>query len=267
LKNNHFIRFSLILSDKSPLPYNTASREFMPKSKTPPQTIVVLHGWTLDPAVTTKWQLMLALLREAGFTVKFWPLPGLTVASQKPLTLDDYISWLREKTRTLRPFILLGHSFGGQLAIRFARQYPDKVSRLILIDSSGLVDQSFVKVVKRLVFKFLAKTGKVITSSIEPRRWLYRLARETDYYRANEVQRQTMKNILSNEISGDLPQIKSPTLIIWGERDRITPLSFAKMLVKEIPGAKLKIIAGAKHSPVYTHAQAVNKLVKEFLAN
>src|SRR3990167_9846149 len=112
------------------------------------QTIVVLHGWTLDPAVTAKWQPFIALLKKAGFDVKFWPIPGLSVNAKELYNLENYVDWLRQKTAKMRAFILLGHSFGGQLAAQFACVYPDRVIRLILIDRSGIIDPSLGKVLK-----------------------------------------------------------------------------------------------------------------------
>ncbi|HCR81057.1 MAG: Alpha/beta hydrolase fold protein [Candidatus Pacebacteria bacterium GW2011_GWB1_47_8] len=236
----------------------------MKKSATKP-TIVVLHGWTLDPAVTTKWQPFLKLLKKAGFVVKSWPLPGLTIKKDTSLTLEDYVAWLDQKTKNLPPFILLGHSFGGQLAAQFACVYPNRVNRLILIDSSGIIDPAISKILKRSVFKLAAKVGRAVTKSTKLRQLLYTLARETDYYEANEAQRQTMSNLLQRDLTEHLPHITAPTLIIWGQYDAVTPLKLGRVFANRIPQATLKLIAGARHSPIYTHPQQTLKLITEFL--
>jgi pimeloyl-ACP methyl ester carboxylesterase len=219
----------------------------------------------LDPKVTDKWQPLIKQLKAHGLNVHFWPLPGLATAPKQPLALADYVAWLRKKTKNLKSFNLLGHSFGGQLAIRFARLHPDKVSKLILIDSAGLIDDSLTKVIKRLVFKTLAKAGRSLTDSTRLRQLLYRLVRETDYYEAAPTQRETMKNILEEEVRADLPLVKTPTLIIWGTADRVTPVKFGQLLASTIPNSKLAIISGARHSAVYTHPQEVTRLVQEFI--
>jgi pimeloyl-ACP methyl ester carboxylesterase len=229
------------------------------------RTIVLLHGWTLSPSVTEKWQPFIRLLKQAGYTVKFWPLPGLAEAPAEPLTLQDYADWLEEKTRSLKSFLLLGHSFGGQLAIRFARLHPEKVDRLILVDSSGMLDTSLAKTLKRGIFKTLAKTGKMLTQSPSLRRWLYRLTRETDYYEASPSQRQTMQNLLKDQITDDLSQLSMPTLIIWGAQDRATPPKFGKLLAAKIPQAELHYIPEARHSPQYTHPEQTLSLLMQFL--
>ncbi|MFH2118729.1 MAG: alpha/beta hydrolase, partial [Candidatus Paceibacterota bacterium] len=212
-------------------------------------------------------QPILELLKKTGWQVHFWPLPGLAQAPAKPLTLSDYVEWLENKTKSLDSFVLLGHSFGGQLAIRFARLNPTKVQQLILVDSSGILDSSLIKVIKRLVFKTLARAGKTFTQSPALRRLLYRFARETDYYEASPTQRATMRNILADEIKTDLPQIKTPTLVIWGAADKVTPLSLGRKIAQAIPQAQLKVLANARHSAVYTHPEAVVDSIKKFINN
>ncbi|OGJ37314.1 MAG: hypothetical protein A2383_01420 [Candidatus Pacebacteria bacterium RIFOXYB1_FULL_39_46] len=239
----------------------------MVKLKTEIRHLVVLHGWTLDHNVVTKWQPILELLKKTGLKVHFWPLPGLAQAPEKPLTLSDYVAWLENKTKTLDSFFLLGHSFGGQLAIRFARLNSNKVRGLILVDNSGIIDPAFTKVIKRLVFRTLAKAGKTLTKSPTLRRLLYRFARETDYYEASPTQQATMRNILADEIKTDLPQLKIPTLVIWGEADRVTPLALGRKIAQTIPQAQLKILPNARHSAVYTHPEAVVDLVEKFIKN
>lgn len=229
------------------------------------QTIVALHGWTLDPTVTTKWQPFIKLLTQAGFEVKFWPIPGITVESTKAFTLEDYVAWLDQQTKHLPPFFLLGHSFGGQLAAQFACVYPDRVERLILIDSSGIIDPAWTKLVKRKVFKFVATVGKAIIKSETLRAWLYKLARETDYYQANQAQRETLKNLLKKDLTEHLPHITAPTLVIWGQQDTVTPLRLANIFIQTIPRAQLELIDGARHSPIYTHPQQTLTLIQNFL--
>jgi pimeloyl-ACP methyl ester carboxylesterase len=219
----------------------------------------------LDPTVADKWRPFIELMKAEGLTIHFWPLPGLAKAPKKPLTLKNYVDWLAKKTKHLEKFGLLGHSFGGQLAIRFTKLHPEKVTKLILVDNSGIIDNSLGKVIKRLVFKTVAKIGRKIAPSPQLRRLLYRFSRETDYYQAAPTQRETMSNILMDEIRPDLAQIKTPTLVIWGRNDRITPLEFGRLVADTIPQASLKIIAGARHSAIYTHPQQVVKLVTAFI--
>lgn len=238
----------------------------MQKASRTSHPLVILHGWTLDPAVMDRWQPFVSLLKKAGFTIHFWPLPGLATSSNRSFTLADYVKWLEQKTAKLDSFLLLGHSFGGQLATRFTAQNPKKVSRLILMDSSGILDDSLPKTLKRTFFKSLAKFGRAFTQSEALRKFLYRLTRETNYYEANLAQRRTMQHILADEVENDLAKIKTPTLIIWGKNDTMTPLKLGQIFAKGIQNSQLTVIAGARHAPMYTHAEEVAEAIQKFVS-
>ena len=77
--------------------------------------------------------------------------------------------------------------------------------------------------------------------------------------------RKTMKNVLKEEIRGDLQKINPPTLIIWGEKDKTTPIKHAQLEAEKIENAQLKIIKGARHSPQFTHMEEVFNLIISFL--
>lgn len=235
------------------------------KKANPLPAIVLLHGWTTDPGVTAKWQPFIKLLEKVGFKVHFWPLPGLAVPPKKALTLQKYVDWLAKKTAQLDSFVLLGHSFGGQLATRFTRLHPEKVSQLILVDSSGIIDHSLPKVLKRRLFKTMAKVGKKITKSAVLRKLLYQIAREKDYYHASPTQRATMQNILMDEVRDDLPTIKAKTLVIWGKNDKMTPLQLGEEFSKTLPKSEFVIIPKARHTPIYTHPEVVLDAISTFL--
>jgi pimeloyl-ACP methyl ester carboxylesterase len=79
--------------------------------------IVILHGWAIDQQNDLKWQPFMEFLKEAGWKVHFLPLPGLSSPLEKVWQLNDYVNWVREQIRGEEQVILMGHSFGGQLAV------------------------------------------------------------------------------------------------------------------------------------------------------
>lgn len=228
-------------------------------------TVYILHGWAIDTENEKKWATFRDLLKKYSIQTVFLPLPGLTTKLETAWTLDDYIAWLEKELPKGEKAILLGHSFGGQIAARFAAQYPEKVTRLILIASAGMIDRAPQKVLKRMVFGFAAKVGKPILRHEVFRKVLYKLAREQDYLKANKTQRQTMANVINTEIIDYLPQIECPTLLIWGKNDTATPLKFAKVFQSEIEQSQLHIITNARHSPQFTHAIETAEVIGEFL--
>lgn len=216
--------------------------------------IIILHGWTTE---TKKWEPFLKYLPG-----KLLKIPGLTEKIDKPWTLDDYLEWLKKKLDKRQ--VLIGHSNGGRMAIAFAVKYPERVEKLILIDSAGIYHKELVLQIKRILFKLAAKIGKKIAPSNKFKNLLYKLAGEKDYKNANPIQKQTMINLISTDLTPILNKISVPTLIIWGKDDKITPLQDGKLMHQKIKGSKLKIL-NAKHSPQFSHPKEVAKLIHEYL--
>ncbi len=227
--------------------------------------VYILHGWAVDPQNEQKWQAVRDILHTNGIRTVFVGLPGLTIPlpEEKPWTLDDYEAWLAEYLPG-EPVILLGHSFGGQLAVRFTARHPERVSQLILIASSGIRDLSFAAQTKRRLFWLAAKVGKVVSFVPGARALLYKLAREKDYYTAPPVMRQTMSNVISEEILTDIYSIEVHTLLIWGSHDTITPVKNVQYF-KKIPHIETRIISAARHSPQFTHPETVGQFITTFL--
>jgi pimeloyl-ACP methyl ester carboxylesterase len=141
-------------------------------SQEQPFDLYLLHGWASDPDNEDKWRPLMGALSKQGIEASFLGLPGLSTPLDEVWQLDDYVEWLANQLPSNRSVRLLGHSFGGQIAIRFAALYPDRVKQLILIDASGLRDHSLKAVVKRRAFWLAAKVGKLVVNGDRARRQL-----------------------------------------------------------------------------------------------
>lgn len=227
--------------------------------------IVILHGWTSSQETKSKWQPLIKLLQSKGYSVLFLQLPGLTQPLSSSWNLDQYVAWVDDQLNKTSPAILVGHSFGGQLAIKLAALHPEKVQNLVLIDSSGVPDHRWHKRLKRLVFFTLAKLGRQLPYKKTLRSWLYLLARERDYFQATQLQKATMKQAIRQDIRQFASRVAVPTLLIWGENDQTTPLFMGKSLTSLIPQSKLRVITQARHSPQYTHPDKVVELIDSWL--
>lgn len=194
-------------------------------------------------------------MTKEGVKVSIPHLPGFGSRLNRPWDLNDYLSWLKRKIK--KKTILLGHSFGGRIALKFAAEYPTLVEKLILVDAAGVRDKRWPSRLKRAVFKKIACWGKRLKIT-GLRRWLYFLAGEKDYYRAQGCLRQTMAKIIEEDLEPLLTKIKVPVLIIWGRKDKVTPLWMAERIRLKVRNSKLKII-NCSHSP---HLQAPEKLAK-----
>lgn len=219
--------------------------------------IYVLHGWTYN---IDKWQKFTDLMGKYGFGVQLLEIPGLTAKSNKVWTLDDYVTWLSKELNE-KDIILVGHSNGGRIAAAYAAKYPKKIKHLILIDSAGIYHNELPIRLKRLLFKNIVAIGKKFTQSEKLRRFVYKLARERDYHDATVEMRKTMANLISLDITSLLVKIVSPTLVIWGDLDNVTPITDAYKIRNNIRNSKLVVISGAGHSPHYSHPEDTAKKI------
>ncbi len=215
--------------------------------------VIILHGWTYS---IEKYEIIDKLLKAKGVRTSVLRIPGFTkkLDTDKAWNLDDYINWLKKiLDKEKEKVILIGHSNGGRIALNFANKYPDKIEKLILIDSAGIYHNELTARTKRLFFATLAKIGKKITSSKKLRNLLYKITGERDYKNASAHMRKTMVYLMKSDMLLNLEKINVPTLIIWGENDKILPLRDGIKMQHEIKNSKLEVIKDARHSPQFTH--------------
>ena len=225
--------------------------------------VYILHGWSYS---TKKWEPFLKLLRNTGIEYKVLKIPGLTAPLRHVWTLDNYASWLYHQTSKIgHPISILGHSNGGRIAAAFAAKYPERVSHLILIDSAGIIDKRLKNVIKKNVFKIITRVGKKITTQTSLKTLIYKLTGEQDYNKADPILKETMLNLISQDLEPIFSKIKVPTLIIWGRDDKATPLSDGKRIYNLISDSKFEVIENAKHSPQFTRPKDVAKIILNFL--
>lgn len=232
--------------------------------------ILILHGWGSS---AKKWQPVKKLLEDGGNKVVIPDLPGFgqSVPPARAWGLDDYVIWLKEfcARENLSQFFLLGHSFGGSIAMRFAAKEPQKLKGLILCSAAGLRAK---RKVRKTFIKLAAQTGKAIFSlpmltkfySICQKIFYEKILRQTDYLRAKGVMRETLKKVVSEDLTPCLSEIKVQTLIIWGRKDKITPLGDAYLMKEKIPNSRLEILENIKHCPYLEDPKLLAQAVVKF---
>lgn len=219
-------------------------------------TILVLHGWGASSASFREVKL---LLEKEGFMVDVPDLPGFgdRPLVKNPMTFDDYLSFV-EKEVGDQKVILIGHSFGGRLAIAFSVTNTSKVSKLILTGASGIPHKLSAK--KRAAF-ILAKTFRFAQPL---RKYLYYAIGESDYFRAG-ILKDTFKNNYKVSIVNYLEKINVPTLLVWGEKDTVVPLHDGEYMQAHIKNAKLLVVKGATHKLPYQMPHVFIEQILPFL--
>jgi pimeloyl-ACP methyl ester carboxylesterase len=231
--------------------------------------IVILHGWGSN---SLRWQRVRELLEEKGIETLILDLPGfgVTPSPSSPWIRDDYIKWVFQKIKekNWHKFYLLGHSFGGGLSLKIAANFPEKIEKLILC-APAIIRR---KRLKTYLFYWLAFFGKKIFSlpglrSLRPyaQRLVYKLAGVRDYYVADGVMKETMKQLHQEELEGFLEKIKIPVLVVWGEKDDVLPVKDAHEIKEKIRNSELKIIPKAKHSPHREVPDQLAEIIINFL--
>lgn len=229
--------------------------------------LIVLHGWASKPK---NWDKFKQAFDNKNLNIYIPELPGFNKELQKPWTLDDYCQWLNNyiKDQKIKKVILLGHSFGGRIAIRFCSLYPKKVDKLILINSAGIVENS----IKKVIFRYLAEIGKYIFSlpllvsfKKSARKLLYKLAREKDYYQASATMKKTMQLVINFDLRKDAEKIKIPALLIWGKKDQLTPMRYGKIFAEKISNSVLKVFPGQGHGLPIKNPHLIKKDILSFV--
>jgi len=186
-------------------------------------------------------------LNKEKYSVYALDLPGFggSPAPQKPFTLSDYsdivVGFI--KKMNLKSVILIGHSFGGRIAIKLSSRKPELVSKLILVDSAGFVDE------KKQGMKVIAKLIKPLFASSYMqgvRSWFYKTIGSEDYLATPELQK-TFINVLEEDLTEDMKNIHIPTLLVWGENDQDTPVSYGERMHLLIHHSQLSILSNAGH--------------------
>lgn len=148
---------------------------------------------------------------------------------------------------------LVGHSMGGMVAVATASQRPDRVERLVLIDSAGL-PRSGPQWTAPII---MMADRSTFHGALYPR--VLRLALQS------RAMRPCLRMMREDSVYPLLDTLTMPTLVVWGSRDRVIPLEHATLFARNIPRARLTIMRGCGHMPFYQKPALFNKILFGFL--
>lgn len=236
------------------------------------ETVVFLHGWGGEIA---SFAPVFPRLAER-FRVVALDLPGhgRTPVPPSPWGAFEHANFLASFLRQaqLAPCTLVGHSHGGRVSIALAAREPDLVSKLVLVDSAGIVPRRGPRYYLRV---YSVKSARKILSLPGLRSLrdplldrLYRVIGSSDYNAAaNPIMRATLVKVVNQDLRHLLPRIKAPTLLIWGNQDKDTPLADGQLMERLIPDAGLVIFEGAGHFAYLDRLDQFCRVVAHFVEN
>ncbi|MBQ3307721.1 MAG: alpha/beta hydrolase [Bacilli bacterium] len=218
--------------------------------------ILLLHGWGQN--IEMMKPLGDAFCDEFRITILDLPGFGNSEEPGKAWTIEDYNDMLEEFVRKVdisKP-IVIGHSFGGRLAIRFSSRNP--IEKLVLFGSPCIrfeeklpLSVRFLKAMKKI--PGLEQLGEYMKQYIGSR----------DYKAASPVMRETLVQIVNEDLSKFAREIEEPTLLIWGENDTEAPVHDARELEKIMIDAALIILPGT-HYAYLENLDRVVVILKQF---
>ena len=235
--------------------------------------IILLHGWGAD---SNTMRPLLKFLKNNTQKLKVismdFPGFGLSDLPPAPWGINDYAQHLLSFMDGLGipAAILLGHSFGGRVAIKFAAFHLERVKKLILVDSAGIIPKRGINYYSKVL---MAKTIKYINFALQKigtkmpfvKKIGSNLGSE-DYKHAGKM-RGTFVKVVNQDLKEFMPLIKSQTLLIWGDKDESTPLQDAFIMKTLIPNSSLLVIKGAGHFSFLDNFDSFTKALLPFLGD
>lgn len=246
--------------------------------------LVLVHGLNSSANV---WQAFMPDLAQ-HFHVLAFDLPGFGQSSKanKLYSPDNYVAFIHSALGRFadKQIILVGHSMGGNIALRYAMTYPQLVNRLILVDAAGILH--------RLVYtEFLTHFGIRLLPQFYPQQKqdmksftddLFGILSEYSpvmdigekyilsqpdlrerFFGGNPSVISAYAMMLTN-YTGILRQFNVPTLLLWGGQDFVAPLRIAHILAANLDDAGLVVLPDAGHSPLHDTPQALMDWLSRF---
>ena len=251
-----------------------------------PAPIVLLHGTS---GSLHTWEGWAQALRAKRRVIRL-DLPGFALTGpnrENDYSTDSYVRFVRAAMDQLgvERFVLAGNALGGQIAWAAAAAMPDRVERLILVNAEAYPPETLTASpqiplglrlaripVLRRALEYTLPRG-IVESSL---RDLYGdpakvTAELVDLYYDMTLRagnRRALARRIEQGYTGNpalLKEIKAPTLVLWGGRDRLQPIEVAQRLVRDIPGARLVVLDGLGHLPQEEDPSRTVAEVRRFL--
>ncbi len=241
--------------------------------------VLLLHG--MSTAADSFRETMYGLADE------FWliapDIPGFGYsANTRPYVIAHLVEWLAglRLALDLAPGPLIGHSFGGVLAIAYALAYAEDVTKLLLAAPSLLSQDGYPDILKRASIALgLVDLGSALSQSplwvrrqikapfFAPEKqdesiWERRLK---DYELAR-ASASVLKASAFLDLGPSLAQIKQPVCLVWGENDPVVPAAHAQKLRALLPQAEIHMLPACGHVSILEQPHLFQDVAREFLA-
>ena len=247
-------------------------------------TIVLIHG--LGQVGSKDWLNVIPAL-EKDFHVLALDLPGFGNSAAppgrySPTNYAKLIHWLTFNYAKGK-VIVVGHSMGGAIALRYASNFPEDINRVVLVDAAGILQRTaFIKHTAKIPSppdsapKAIQKLGSHIVdlgssvielATITPDPTIL-LNKNNDLWNkffTGKPNANAALALIEEDFSQAIQNFPHHTSIIWGRNDPVAPLRTGQLLTGRLPNASIAIIDDAAHVPMNSHPEIFNEQLKRAL--
>lgn len=265
-----------------------------------PQSIVLVHGLGYRGALD--WAEVIPRLASEYHVIAI-DLPGfggsdIQTVQYAPEKYARLVSWVAGQFAH-GPAIVIGHSMGGAVSLRFAHDYPRQLSKLVIVDAAGILQrtvfvqylakvpvsyewlepyQETIPGLDRLIRKLAGKADRLTRSLLvtmdrlpDVPQLLMSSGLAQKYLYKDRSTMNAALGLVYEDFSGIVRKIGTPTHVIWGEDDGVAPLRTGTLLAGLMPNAELHVVPAAGHVPMTDNfdqfmAMLTNSLENEPLA-
>lgn len=227
--------------------------------------VLFLHGWGCNSS--TFCGICSRLKGYRVTAVDLWgfgntPLP---LEASDGWTTTDYADNIARFiiSQNYKNLTVVGHSFGGRIAVVLAGKYPQLVDKLVLVDSAGLKKFS---IKKWLAIKRYNRLKKRAQKNKKAKEKLKHMG-SSDFKACNDDLKRTFVKVVNQALDDFASRIKCPTLLIWGQKDNDTPLWMAKRYNKLIKNSGLVVFKKCGHFCFLEKSNLFVAVLKSFLAS
>jgi pimeloyl-ACP methyl ester carboxylesterase len=211
--------------------------------------LVLVHGLS----ASWRWWRDVVPIVSQRYACHLLDLPRFSATTRPAVAAEWLSAWA--DAASLRQMRVVGHSLGGAVSARLAVMRPDMVEALVLVAAVGMPS-------RRRLHEY---AWPLVTTlrTLHPV-FLSRIAADAIRAAPEALVRGSLYSARA-DVSTEALSIRAPTLLIWGDRDTLVPLSMAAQWRRAVPSSRLVVMPGVGHVPMVERPREFAKLLLEFL--
>ena len=227
--------------------------------------VFILNGW----GCTIETYMLIRNILKTRYTVVSFDFPGFGESEDPDYawSMDDYTAFticFIEQFHC-KKLSIIGHSFGTRIMIRLANTKALKftIDKMVFIDGAGILSANIESYLNEF-YEFQREKKHLVSSGQKLKLQKLRKNADGDYAYLNETMCDCYINAVTDNVEDLLPGVRVPTLLIWGENDKDTPLEDGKLMEREIPDSGLVVLPDAGHFSFLDQPYIFTKVVESF---